>query len=140
MRVLLDTCVVSEVVRSAGAQRVKDRVAAFNRATTYLSVVTVGELARGVALLSPGKKREGLGAGLQRLEDDYGDRILPIDIETARIWGEIDALRQQQGRRLPALDGLIAATAIRHGLHVVTRNVSDFEATGALIINPWEDA
>lgn len=60
-----------------------------------------------------------------------------MDIDTARIRGEIDALRQQRGRRLTALDGLIAATVIRHGLQVVTRNVTDFEATGALIINPW---
>lgn len=139
MRVLLDTCVVSEVVRPAGAQRVKDRVAELDKTATFLSVVTAGELARGVALLTPGKKREGYRAGLMRLEREYGDRILPIDLETARIWGEIDARCQQHGRRLPALDGLIAATAIRHGLHVVTRNVRDFEATGALLIDPWED-
>lgn len=140
MRVLLDTCVISEIVRPPGEQRVKERVAQFPRAGTFLSVVTVAELARGVQLLGPGKKREGYRSGLLRLEKEYEDRILPIDIDTARIWGELDAMCQKKGRRLPVLDGLIAATAIRHGLHVVTRNVSDFEASGALIINPWEDA
>ena len=140
MRVVLDTCVISEIVRPQGSQRVKDRVALFPRESTFLSVITVGELARGVGLLAPGKKRDGYDAALMQLERDYGERILNVDVDTGRLWGEIDALCQSKGRRLPVLDGLIAATALRHGLHVVTRNVGDFESTGALIVNPWEDA
>ena len=140
MRVLLDTCVVSEIMRATGSQRVKERLAEYPRANTYLSVATVGEMVRGVELLEPGKKREALSVKLLHLEADYGECILPIDVEVARIWGEISVIRQRLGRRLPIIDGLIAATAVRHGLHIVTRNVADFEDMGALVINPWEDA
>lgn len=61
---------------------------------------------------------------------------LSLDSETARVWGELTARAQQQGRTVHMADGLIAATALRHGLHVMTRNVSDFEPTGVLLINP----
>ncbi len=140
MRVLLDTCVISEIVRPRGARRVKDRIATIHPASVYLSVITVGELARGIALLSPGKKRGDYASSLRRLEQDYETRILPIDTDTGRIWGEIDARRRKTGRPLSVSDGLIAATAMRHGLHVVTRNIRDFEDTGVLIENPWLDA
>lgn len=140
MRVLLDTCVVSEIARASGSPRVKKRVAQYPRTNTYLSVATIGEMVRGVTLLEPSKKREALNLQLLHLEEDYGERIIPIDVEIARIWGEISVARQKAGRHLPILDGMIAATAVRHGLHVVTRNVSDFEETGVLIVNPWDDA
>jgi toxin FitB len=68
------------------------------------------------------------------------DRILPIDHETAVIWGELSARCEKQGRPIPAVDGLLAATALRHGLHWMTRNVGDFEQTGVMLLNPWEDA
>ena len=74
------------------------------------------------------------------LEQDYAERILPVDAETARVWGELTAAAQSGGKAVSVSDGLIAATAIRHGLHVMTRNVSDFRDTGAMLINPWEDA
>lgn len=140
MKVLLDTCVISEIVRPQGDQRVKQRVSAFSGAETFLSVVTVGELARGINLLPTGKNRDKYASALLQLEQDYEKRILPIDTDTGRIWGEIDAMRQKAGRALSVTDGLIAATARRFGLHVVTRNVRDFEETGVLIVNPWEDA
>ena len=93
-----------------------------------------------VALLPHGKKKDGYASALLELEQDYETRILPIDTDAARIWGELGAVIRKAGRTLPATDGLIAATAIRHGLHVVTRNVKDFAETGAMLLNPWEDA
>lgn len=140
MKVLLDTCVISEIVRPKGSQRVKDRVTAIRSSDVFLSVITIGEMARGIALLPSGKKKSGYASGLLTLEQDYAERILPIDVEAARIWGEIDVLRKKSGHALSVPDGLIAATAIRNGLHVATRNVRDFESIGALIFNPWEDA
>lgn len=140
MRVLLDTCVLSEIVRPTGEARVKERVGLFSRDATFLSVITLGELAFGVARLQPGKKRDRFSAALVELEQSYKERILQLDVDTALIWGEIAAARQSIGRPLGPQDGLIAATALRHGLHVVTRNVKDFEGTGSLIINPWENA
>ena len=140
MRVLLDTCVLSEIIRPQGSQKVKQLVSLYQREAVYLNVVTIGELARGIALLDPGKKREHFASALLRIESDYAERILSIDLDTGRIWGEIDAARKIAGRPLPIADGLIAATALRHGLHVVTRNVKDFSGTGVLITNPWENS
>jgi predicted nucleic acid-binding protein len=65
--------------------------------------------------------------------------MLPVDLETARLWGEITARGRKGGKTLAALDGLIAATALRHGLHLMTRNERDFADTGVLIVNPWQE-
>lgn len=73
------------------------------------------------------------------LEGSYSDRLLPIELETCRLWGEITAAAQKAGRVVHATDGLIAATAIQHSLRVMTRNTSDFEATGVTLLNPWQD-
>ena len=105
-----------------------------------MSVVTLGELARGVSLLRAGKKKSLLRVWLMTLEQEYGDRILSVDADTARIWGELTATTLQRGKTIGAADGLIAATGIRYGLHVMTRNVNDFSETGAMLINPWDDA
>ncbi len=140
MRVLLDTCVVSELQRAAGNKRVRLRVESIRSQDLFISVITLGELTRGVKRLPAGKKKKALGAWILRLEQVYGKRILPLDADTARIWGELTAAAQECGKPVGAADRPIAATGIRHGLHVMTRNVSDFSETGAMLINPWEDA
>lgn len=140
MRVLLDTCAISEAARPQGSERVKRRIAAFRDEDLFLSVITLGELANGVALLDAGRKKDRYEAFLLSLEQDFATRILSVDAETGRTWGEITARARRRGKTVPSTDGLIAATALRHGLHVMTRNVADFDETGALIINPWEDA
>ena len=131
---------VSELARPRGEQRVKDRVTALRGRDLFLSVITIGEIAKGVALLPPGDRRDGFSDSLLGLEQNYGSRILSIDSETAHIWGEVTAAARQRGKTVAVSDGLIAATALRHGLHVMTRNVSDFEETGALLVNPWAGA
>lgn len=103
----------------------------------FMSVITVGEITKGVALLPDGRKKQALGTWLRGLASLYEDRILGIDQETAEIWGELSAAAQTGGKGIPVADGLIAATAQRHGLHVATRNTTHFEAAGAMIINPW---
>lgn len=140
MRVLIDTCVVSELQRKAGRAQVRSQVESIRTQDLFMSVVTLGELNRGVSRLSAGKKKGLLRAWILTLEQEYGDRILCVDSDTARIWGELTAAAQERGKTIGAADGLIAATGIRHGLHVMTRNVGDFSGTGAMVINPWEDA
>jgi len=140
VRALLDTCVISEVRRRTGHPRVRAQVEAIRSSDLFLSVVTVGELAKGIALLPAGKRREALSEWLLTLEQEYAARVLPVDTETARIWGELTAAAQQRGKTVSVSAGLIAASAIRHGLHIITRNVSDFSETGAMLVNPWEDA
>ena len=139
MRVLIDTCVVSELKRKTGHAKVRSRMESVRTQDLFMSVVTLGELTRGVTRLRAGKKKTLLRAWLLTLEQDYGKRILPVDADTARIWGELTAAAQQCGKPVGAADGLIAATGIRHGLHIMTRNVSDFSETGAMLINPWAD-
>ena len=139
MRVLLDTCVVSEIRHPQGAPAVKAAVESLDDESTFLSVVTLGELAGGVARLAQGRRRRELMAWLDGLETHFADRILSFGPGTARLWGELDALARNAGRRASAADGMIAATARVHGLHVMTRNVADFEPLGALTVNPWDD-
>ncbi len=139
MRALLDTCVISELRRPQGEPRVRAAVARLEPDALYLSVVVLGELVRGVERLPGGRKRRELAAWLTTLETTYADRILPIDVNVARLWGEVTGTAQSKGHNLPVADGLVAATALRHGLHLFTRNVTDFAHSGARVFNPWTD-
>lgn len=138
MRLLLDTNVVSELRKPEGSAAVKETISSFSQDSQYLSVVTIGELAKGICLMPPGRRRVAYEAWLLGLEDHFTSRILEIDLDTARIWGDMVGRAQQIGYNLQVSDSLIAATALRHGMHVVTRNVKDFEPTGVPLINPWE--
>jgi len=112
-------------------------VDALGSESLFVSVVSVGEIAKGIALLRESQKKSALRAWLQALERDYDDRLLPVDLEPGHIWGELTAAAQKTGKTVPASDGLIAATARRHGLHLMTRNTAHFESTGVLLLNPW---
>jgi toxin FitB len=138
VRALLDTCVLSELVKPDPAPSVLSTFDRFPDEHLFISVITLGEIGKGIALLAPGSRRDTLSAWLGQLTQAYAQRILPINSEIAALWGEITAIAQQQGAVLPAADGLIAATAIQHGLHLMTRNVKDFAATQVMLLNPWE--
>ena len=106
----------------------------------HLSVISVGELRRGIVALAMGRKRRQLEKWLSvDLIPLFSGRILPIDLAIAERWGSIHSLRSRQGLPLQAEDGLIAATALEHELSLVTRNTKDFQGLGLGIINPWED-
>ena len=137
MKALLDTCVLTELRKHDGHAGVKSAVAELGDGDLFLSVLTLGEIAKGIALLAAGRKKKALGTWLSGLESNFGDRILGIDFETARLWGDLTARAQKAGEIIPAVDGLVAATALRHGLHVMTRNTRHFQASGALILDPW---
>lgn len=137
MRVLLDTCVLSELHRPKAHQGVRRAVEAIENDSLFVSVLSIGEIAKGIALLKEGKHKRELEEWLQALERYYEERVLPIDLETSHIWGELTAAAQKLGKVIPASDGLIAASAKRHGLHVMTRNTEHFQAAGILLLNPW---
>ncbi|QDU58920.1 type II toxin-antitoxin system VapC family toxin [Aeoliella mucimassa] len=139
MRTLVDTCVLSEVQRKQGSLQVRTRFEAIADEDIYLSVLTLGELRKGIDKLRASARKQSLSLWFEQLILTAKDRLLPIDCETAIIWGEITAKCAKKGRSIPAVDGLIAATALRHGLHLMTRNVSDFEPTGVMLINPWDE-
>lgn len=140
MKVLLDTCTVAEVRKPKPDEAVVEAIRAIPDEHLFLSVLTVGEIAKGIGLLAAGKKRTELTSWLAGLERQFSERILPIDAETGRTWGELTARAAKTGHVLAAVDGLIAATALRHGLRVMTRNERDFQATGVGVLNPWQDA
>lgn len=140
MRTLVDTCVLSEVQRRRGNAVVRARVEAMAEEDIFLSVLTIGELKKGIDKLRTSAKKRSLRAWFDKLVDSAGDHILPLDQETAVIWGEVAARAERKGQTVPAIDGLIAATALRHGLRLMTRNIAHFESTGVLVINPWEES
>lgn len=135
--VLLDTCVLSEIHRSGGDARVRAAVDTYRSSELYFSVITIGEIAKGLSILSPGRRRSGLEEWLREIESEHSDRILPIGIEVARIWGEQSASNSREGRPVEAADGLIAATARYYEMPVMTRNVRHFQQADLEIINPW---
>lgn len=137
MRLLLDTCVLSELQKPARSEAVVAFIDGLPDGLLYISVITVGEIAKGVALLPDGRKKRILERWRLALASQFEDRILPVDQETGELWGELTVAGQKRGANIPAADGLIAATALRHGLHVATRNTRHFEVAGAMVINPW---
>lgn len=138
MKTLIDTDVLSEARKPDGHAMVRERLATAQPDDLFLSVVTIGEITHGIARLPAGAKRRELEAWLAMTERHFSDRILPIDRDIAQLWGEMTAKASQAGRVLHVADGLIAATALHHGLRILTRNVKDYEATGVLVLNPWE--
>ena len=139
MRVLLDTCALSELRRPKPNRAVLLAIDTLASEDLFVSVLSIGEIAKGIAVLGESKKKRVLQMWLHTLERQYADRLLPVDLETSRLWGELTAAAQKTGRIISAADGLIAATARRHGLHVMTRNTGDFESAGALVLNPWAE-
>lgn len=138
MKVLLDTCAIAELKKPKPDAAVVAAVRAVPDEKLFLSVLSVGELAKGIVLLAAGKKRNELATWLAALENGFTGRILPVTVEIARMWGEVTAQARKKGLVVAPTDGLIASTAIVHRLHVMTRNEKDFQGTGARIVNPWD--
>lgn len=137
---LLDTNVVSELVAATPAPQVLRWVAARPPDRLFLSVITLGELAKGVARLADGRKRQRLARWLaEDLPARFAGRVLAVDQAVAVRWGLMMAEAERRGRPRPAVDLQIAATASHLGLALVTRNTGDFEGLGLEIVNPWEE-
>jgi predicted nucleic acid-binding protein len=139
MRFLLDTCVISELVATQPDPDVVRWVDSIDEERLYLSVIIIGEIKKGIERLPDSGRRRALAEWLETdLLIRFEDRILAIDTPTILAWGVLTADLETQGRRMPAIDSLIAATALQGGLNLVTRNEDDFANSGAPIINPWE--
>jgi predicted nucleic acid-binding protein len=137
---LLDTNVLSEFNRRGDPNPlVKQWLEAVDTGSLYASVLTLAEIRFGVELLPPSKRRTQLEEWLDRdLPAWFDSRVLPVDRSIADRWGVLRAQAQIKGRPLSVVDGLLAATALQHGLTIVSRNVGDFAVVGLAAINPWE--
>ena len=136
---LLDTNLVSELIRVKPARRVLEWIEAADEGLLYLSVLTLGEIRKGVAGLAQGKRRTRLETWLQvDLQARFSGRLLPIDGAVANRWGLLAAQAKTKGVSLPVIDGLLAATAIHYDLTVVSRNSSDFASVQVPVVNPWK--
>jgi predicted nucleic acid-binding protein len=136
---LLDTNCISEIVRIRPEPRVMIWIDEADENLLYLSVLTLGEIRKGVAALPQGKRRSGLEAWLEvELQARFSGRILPINEPVADRWGLLAANAKANGTALSVVDGLLAATAIHHNLTIVSRNVTDFAPTQVPVVNPWQ--
>jgi predicted nucleic acid-binding protein len=137
---LLDTNCISEVVRVKPDPRVLSWMEAAEETVLYLSVLTLGEIRKGVAALTQGKRRTLLESWLEvDFRARFAGRILPIDAAIADRWGALAAEVKAKGPALSAIDGLLAATALHHNLTIVSRNVGDFAHTQVGVLNPWKE-
>lgn len=135
MNYLLDTCVISELTAKQPNQQVIDWIDRIDDEHLFLSVITIGEIQRGIMKLAASQRKRELERWLQSaLLVRFQDRILSLNVDVMLKWGELTA----QGRTLPAVDSMIAALALHYDLYLVTRNVRDFEGTKIKLVNPWE--
>jgi len=136
---LLDTNVVSEWVKPQPDRNVVSWLAEVDEDRVFISVISFAEIRRGIELMGSGRRRERLAIWLaEELPNRFEQRILSIGQRVADTWGIVMARSQKRGVALSSIDGLIAATAEKHNLTLVTRNTKDFEASGISLLDPWQ--
>jgi predicted nucleic acid-binding protein len=135
MTYLLDTNVVSETIRHNPNKTVMEWLDQIPGEALFVSVLTVGEIRKGVEALADIKRREKLRLWINHeLPQWFEDRVLPVDLAVADRWGRLLA---EVSRPVPTIDSLLAATALHFDLHLVTHNTNDFNFPGLEVINPW---
>jgi toxin FitB len=139
MKYLLDTCVISEILRPKSSRKVTKWIKDEDENNLFISVLSIGELHKGIEKLAESKRKRELHNWVENdLKERFWNRIIDIDMQTAMIWGKIQGMAECIGRPMPAIDSLIAATGIAHNLTVVTRKTSDMLESGVSLFNPWE--
>lgn len=139
MKYLLDTNVISELIARQPNPRVVQWINQVDPNMVYLSVITIGEIRKGVEKLAVSKRRQAIEEWLEAdLLVRFEGRILEISVQTMLTWGELVGRLEKQGKPLDAVDSLIAAIALQGACVLVTRNESDFQGTGVSVLNPWK--
>lgn len=139
MKYLLDTCVISELVAKKPSPKVLRWIDSIESDNVYLSVITIGEIRKGIEKLPDSQRRTTLQAWLtEDLLARFGGRILSIDAEVVLVWGQLAGSLESEGKKMAAIDSLIVASALYNHCTLVTRNEADFKHTGIAIINPWD--
>ena len=138
MKYLLDTCVISEVIKPRADKNVISWMQNQDEESLYLSVLTFGEIEKGIEKSPDGARKRKLKLWVEEdLKKRFEGRILPINIDVSIKWGVIQGNAELLGKPMPAIDGLIAVSGIVHNCIVVTRNVSDMNQSSAELLNPW---
>jgi len=138
--IVLDTNVVSELMKPAPAAEVARWVAGQPATMLYTTSVSQAEVLHGIALLPAGKRRGALEVAAEAMfDEDFGGRVLPFGGEAARAYAQIAANRHRAGRPISQFDAQVAAIASSARFAVATRNVRDFEGCGITLLNPWVD-
>lgn len=139
MKCLLDTCLISELVKKEPHPAVLRWLNEQDEQRLFISVLVLGELNKGVAKLAAGSRKEALLSWVEHdLAERFEGRIVGLDLETAMLWGRMQGEAEKAREKLPVMDSLIAATAMRNGFTVVTRNVRDMQHCGVPVLNPWD--
>lgn len=139
MSYLLDTCCISELVKPQPNEKVVQWVSERSELDLYLSVITFGELRKGIEKLPASQKRRRLTHWINEdLLHRFHNRVLDIRLPEINRWGKVLAKAEKKGTPMPAIDALLAATALVHDLAIVTRNTKDMKTSGVELINPWD--
>ena len=139
MNYLLDTCVLSELAKTRPEPRVVEWISTTPEERLHLSVLTLGELQKGIVQLHDGERRKKLARWLDEdVRVRFEGRILGLDEETLLEWGRLAGEAERRGRVLPVIDGLFAASALASRMTLVTRNIADVNNLGVPLLNPWE--
>ena len=139
--ILLDTNVISEVVKPSPSPAVISWLNDQDSATLYLSTIVLAEIGDGIEALPDGKRKQALSVAVDTFVDRaFADRILAFDRDAAKLYGKLMADRRRAGRPLSAPDGQVAATASSHGFQLATRNIKDFTNCGLVLVNPFDQS
>lgn len=139
MRFLLDTNIISEPKQKQPNEKVIEWLDAQDESKFHLSVLTVGEIRKGISRLESGKKKAELEQWLGKLRNRFSRRIFSLTEKTFLVWGRMSGDFESKGITRPAFDSLLEATALEHDLILVTRNVKNFQDSQVRILNPWAD-
>ena len=140
MKYLLDTCVISELIKPQPNQDVVAWLQSQAESDLYLSVLSFGEIEKGIEKAVNEARKSKLKLWVEEdLKQRFKGRILAIDLDVCTKWGEIQARTELLGKPVPSIDGLIAISALVNNCIMVTRNVKDMQQSGVELFNPWED-
>lgn len=138
MKYLLDTCVISELIKPKPDKNVISWITNQKEQSLYVSVLTFGEIQKGIEKCADEKRKQRLNLWVKNdLKKRFNHRILPISLTVANCWGKIQAQTEQKGKPMPSIDGLIAITGLVNDCVVVTRNISYMENSTVELLNPW---
>jgi len=138
MKYLIDTCVIGEVIKPKPSLKVLNWLKKQKESHLYISVLTLGEISKGIEKVKDEKRKKELHFWLtDDLRERFNGRILPVNEQVAMTWGQIQGKAELRGKSMPAIDGLIAATALVFNMIVVTRNITDMEESGVVLLDPW---